>query len=65
MAPKSPFEVSIMAKDPDKYSDKEAKQRFDAMLKGALKSPPKPLKDIPKTVAAKRQTLKERKGKQP
>jgi len=54
-----------MAKDPDKYSDKEAKQRFDAMLKGALKSPPKPLKDIPKTVAAKRQTLKERKGKQP
>lgn len=30
----------------EKFSDKETKQRFDAMLKGALKSSPKPLKDI-------------------
>jgi len=51
-----------MAKDPEKYTDKEAKQRFDAMLKGALKSPPKPFKEIqtalPKRRAAKTQLAK-------
>ena len=30
----------------ENYSEKETKQRFDAMLKGALKSPPKPMKSI-------------------
>lgn len=33
-------------KTDEQYSRTEAKQRFDAMLKGALKSPPKPLKNI-------------------
>jgi hypothetical protein len=37
-----------MVKDSDEYSSKETKQRFDAMLKGALKSPPKPLTDKPR-----------------
>jgi hypothetical protein len=46
----------------DVFSEKETKQRFDAMLKGALKSPPKPLKDIPKTATAKRRALKKKKG---
>jgi hypothetical protein len=48
-----------MGKEKDeRFSVKETKQRFDAMLKGALKSPPKPMKDIPKTATAKRRTLK-------
>ena len=38
-----------MAKKPDEYSDQEAQARFEAALKGALKTPPKPLKDKPKT----------------
>jgi hypothetical protein len=42
-----------MAKDSDSYSDKEAKARFEAMLKGALSTPPKPLKDKPKVKAKK------------
>ncbi|WP_156464247.1 hypothetical protein [Afipia sp. Root123D2] len=50
-----------MKKNPDNYSDKETKDRFDAMLKGALKSPPKPMKDIPKTATAKRRALKAKK----
>jgi hypothetical protein len=29
----------------DEFSDKEAQKRFDAALKGALKTPHKPLKD--------------------
>jgi hypothetical protein len=32
----------------DQYSDKEAAARFEAALKGALKTSPKPLKDKPK-----------------
>jgi hypothetical protein len=46
-----------MAKDSGKYTDKEAKQRFDAMLKGAMKSAPKPLKAI-KTATQRRRNLK-------
>jgi hypothetical protein len=38
-----------MAKRPDKYSDKEALARFEAALRGGLNTPPKPLKDIPKS----------------
>ncbi len=33
-----------MAKSPDDYSDKEAKARFEAALKGAMSTPHKPLK---------------------
>ncbi len=65
MAAIIPGEASLMAKDPEKFSDKETKQRFDAMLKGALKSPPKPLKDIPKTATAKRRALKTKPAKKP
>lgn len=44
-------------KSADEYSDKETKERFDAMLKGALKSPPKPLKSI-KAKKSRTQTKK-------
>jgi hypothetical protein len=37
-----------MAKQKDEYSAKEAKARFEAALKGAMSTPPKPLKDKPK-----------------
>jgi hypothetical protein len=32
----------------DEYSEKEAKARFEAALKGALNTPHKPLKEKPK-----------------
>jgi hypothetical protein len=35
--------------DPDKYDEKEAQARFEAALRGALKTPAKPLKNKPKT----------------
>jgi hypothetical protein len=35
-----------MAKDPDQYSSKEAKARFEAALRGGLNTPPKPLKSM-------------------
>jgi len=38
----------------DQYSDKEAKARFEAALKGALNTPHKPVKDKPKVKAAKK-----------
>jgi hypothetical protein len=37
-----------MAKDPDQYSDKEAKVHFEAALKSAMNTPHKPLKEKPK-----------------
>jgi hypothetical protein len=40
-----------MAKDSDQYSEKEAERRFMATLKAAVNTPPKPLKDVPKTRA--------------
>jgi hypothetical protein len=43
-------------KSDDEFSEKEAQARFEAALKGALKTSPKPLKDKPKVkkVAKKR-----------
>jgi hypothetical protein len=36
-----------MAKNPeDQYSDKEARKRFEAALRGGLSTPPKPLKSM-------------------
>jgi hypothetical protein len=32
----------------DEYSDKEAQERFEAALRGGLKTPHKPLKEKPK-----------------
>jgi hypothetical protein len=51
-----------MVKKPDQYSDKEAKVRFEAALRGGLSTPPKPLKSMtPKR--AKRQRQKAKKDK--
>jgi hypothetical protein len=36
------------SKDTEKFSEKEAQARFEAALRGALKTPPKPLKEKPK-----------------
>ena len=36
-------------KDDDDYSPEEAKQRFEATLRAALNTGPKPLKDKPRT----------------
>ena len=32
----------------DKYGDAEAQRRFEAALKGAFATPPKPMKEIPR-----------------
>ena len=37
-----------MADSKDDYSEKEAKARFEAALKGAMNTPHKPLKEKPK-----------------
>jgi hypothetical protein len=38
-----------MTKKPEeKYNDKDSQQRFDAALRGAFITPPKPMKDIPR-----------------
>ena len=38
-----------MAKpEKDQYSDSEAKQRFERLVKAALNTPPKPLKSVPR-----------------
>jgi hypothetical protein len=43
------------------YSQKEAQERFDAALRGALKTPHKPLKDKPKVKKmAKKKSRKKR-----
>jgi hypothetical protein len=48
-----------MKKSDDQFSDKEAQARFEAALKGALKTSPKPLKDKPKVKkAAKKKVAK-------
>jgi hypothetical protein len=36
-----------MAKDSEKYTDKEAQERFEAALKGGLNTPHTPLKEKP------------------
>jgi hypothetical protein len=43
-----------MAKDPDAYSKKEAKDRFLKALTAAVNTPPKPLKKAAKKVRVKR-----------
>jgi hypothetical protein len=46
---------SIMGVDKsDQYEEKEAQERFEAALRGALKTPAKPLKEKPKVRAKKK-----------
>jgi hypothetical protein len=45
--------MSTMSKDPEKYDDKEAQERFEKALRGGLNTPPKPLKDKPKKLKEK------------
>ena len=35
-------------KQPERYTDEEATKRFEAALRGAFSTPPKPMKDIPR-----------------
>jgi hypothetical protein len=42
------FRFFTHAKGPEEYSEKEAHTRFEAALRGALKTPAKPLEDKPK-----------------
>jgi hypothetical protein len=37
-----------MAKSSDQYSEQESKQRLEAALRGAFKTPPLKMQDIPK-----------------
>jgi hypothetical protein len=41
----------MMPEDKDKFTAKEAQARFEAALRGGLKTPPKPLKDMQKKAA--------------
>lgn len=51
-----------MGKKPDEeYDEKEAKERFEAALKGALKTPHKPLK--PAKAQVKKSKSKKKTGK--
>ena len=43
-----------MAKEPDRFDEKEAQERFEKALRGGLKTPPKPLKDKPKKKPGKK-----------
>jgi len=52
-----------MAKSSGEYSDKEAQARFEAALKGALKTSPKPLKDKPKVKKVAKKTKPKRASK--
>jgi hypothetical protein len=47
--------MSTPKKD-DQYNEKEAQARFEATLKGALNTSPKPLKDKPKVKKAVKKT---------
>ncbi len=40
----------------EKYDEKEAQERFEAALRGALQTEPKPLKDKPKVKKAKKKS---------
>jgi hypothetical protein len=43
---------------PDRFSEAETKRRFEATLRGALNTPPKPLKDIsPKRAKPQQRTV--------
>jgi hypothetical protein len=50
-------------KSSDDFSAKEAQARFEAALKGALNTPPKPLKDKPKVKKAAKKTKRKRTSK--
>lgn len=41
-----------MHKDDKTYTEKESQERFEAALRGALRTPHKPLKDKPKVKKA-------------
>ena len=45
-----------MAKIPDDYNSKEAQARFEAALRGAMKTPHKPLSEKPKAKKAAKKT---------
>jgi hypothetical protein len=49
------------AKRDDQFGKREAKQRLEAALKGAFKTPPTPMKDIP----PKRHVKQRDSGKKP
>jgi hypothetical protein len=46
--------------DEKEFDEKEAQARFEAALKGALKTPPTPLKDKPKAAKHTKKNLKKR-----
>lgn len=39
----------------EKFDEKEAQERFEAALRGALKTTPKPLKDKPKVKSSSKE----------
>lgn len=43
-------------KQPEEFTEKEAQERFDAALRGALKTPHEPLKEKPKVKNAAEKT---------
>jgi hypothetical protein len=47
-----------MSKDSEKFDEKEATARFQAVLKSALNTPHKPLKEKPKVKKAAKKTKK-------
>jgi hypothetical protein len=49
-------------KSEDQFSDKEAQARFEAALRGALKTPHKPLKEKPKVKKAAKKAKNVRKS---
>lgn len=49
-----------MPKKTEEYSEKEAQERFEAALRGALKTPHEPLKEKPKVKKAKKKPGKSR-----
>jgi hypothetical protein len=48
-------------KNEDQFSEKEAKERFEAALKSALNTPHKPLKEKPKVKKAAKETKPKKK----
>jgi hypothetical protein len=50
----------MAAPDKDQFSQKEAKARFEAALKGAMNTPHKPLKEKPKVKKAAKKKPKKR-----
>jgi hypothetical protein len=45
-------------KNKESYSKEEAERRFDAALRGAFATPPKPMKDIPRKRSKQKRKLK-------